>query len=154
MPFALAAGISLVWLGLSGWSSRQTGRQSYRVRYNEGACGYFEDPSWKQRRHLINPDKWHNPTLDGVFQRGIKSDAYHNFLNIPEESLFNLGIYSRPLLLSEVREALKTMKKQKGSGQRWHTPRTVEKMVGAPQQRPCLNFFRMFRMMKKLRVNG
>ena len=36
-------------------------------------------------------------------------------LNIPEETLFNLGIYSGPLLLSEVKDCLMTFEKRKGS---------------------------------------
>ena len=37
-------------------------------------------------------------------------------LNIPEEILFDLGIYSGPLLLSEVKEAVKTLKNGKAAG--------------------------------------
>ena len=38
------------------------------------------------------------------------------FLNIPEETLFDLGIYSGPLLLSEVKDALMTLKNGKAAG--------------------------------------
>ena len=37
-------------------------------------------------------------------------------LNIPGERLFDLGIHSGPLLLSEVKEALKTLKNGKAAG--------------------------------------
>ena len=53
--------------------------------------------------------------LDRAFQRGIKSGASTTSLNIPEETLFDLGIYSGPLLLSEGKEALKTLKNGKAA---------------------------------------
>ena len=37
-------------------------------------------------------------------------------LNIPEETLFDLGIYSGPLLLSEVKETLKILKNERAAG--------------------------------------
>ena len=52
-------------------------------------------------------------------------------LNIPEDTLFDLGIYSGPLLLSELKEALKTLKNRKAAGKNGISPELL-KYVDAP----------------------
>ena len=52
-------------------------------------------------------------------------------LNIPEDTLFDLGIYSGPLLLSELKEALKTLKNRKAVGNNGISPELL-KYVEAP----------------------
>ena len=52
-------------------------------------------------------------------------------LNIPEDTLFDLGIYSGPLLLSEVKETLKTLENRKAAGYNGISPEQL-KYVEAP----------------------